>query len=309
VGISGDVILGRSLQTGIVNLTDGATININALDGELFKVTLGGNRTIANPTNPRTGKKILLALTQDISGGRTVTWGSDFRFTTPIPSPTLSTTPAATDYVGFLYNSTAAKWDCLAYSSATASSLSNLNGPATISNPSVSGAQLTLNVSDVATSILAFSVGASGAAYQLRATATDFSIKDVNANSTIIQYDIGTQSVSLNNNILTKLNNNTITTAATSATLDTTVHSGSIIVFTSSSSITVIVPNSLRVGFSCMLVQAGSGVITVSAGSGATVSNRQSLTSTAGQYATASLLCIANSGGSSASVLLAGDLA
>lgn len=97
-----------------VALTDAATITSNAALGNVFTVTLGGSRTIANPTNPTDGQKIIFRLKQDGVGSHTVTWDTNFRFSTDIPLPTLTTTAAKTDYIGFIYNATDAKWDCLA---------------------------------------------------------------------------------------------------------------------------------------------------------------------------------------------------
>lgn len=78
---------------------------------------------------------------------------------------------------------------------------------------------------------------------------------------------------------------------------------------TNGSAITVTLPNNLPVGFQCAVVQGGAGQITFSAASGATIRNRLSQSKAAGQYAAVSLFVIANSGGSSAIYLLAGDTA
>ncbi len=100
--------------SAVVALTDGATIATNAALGNVFTVTLGGNRTISNPTNPTDGQKIVYRLKQDATGSRTITWGAAFRFGTDVPNPTLTTTAAKTDYIGFIYNGTDSTWDCLA---------------------------------------------------------------------------------------------------------------------------------------------------------------------------------------------------
>lgn len=103
-----------SLFAGVVALTDAATISTDASLGNVFTVTLGGNRTMANPTNPTSGQKIVYRLKQDATGSRTITWGSAFRFGTDVASPTLTTTAAKTDYLGFMYNAADSKWDALA---------------------------------------------------------------------------------------------------------------------------------------------------------------------------------------------------
>lgn len=96
-----------------VTLTDAATIATDASLGDVFTVTLGGNRTLGNPTNPKKGQVILYAVRQDATGSRTLAYDTKFRFGTDVTSPTLTTTAAKTDYLSFRYNDTDDKWDCL----------------------------------------------------------------------------------------------------------------------------------------------------------------------------------------------------
>ncbi len=98
----------------VIALTDGSTINTDASLGSEFTVTLGGSRTMANPTNPTDGQLIVYRLKQDGSGSKLITWGSAFRFGADITSPTLSTAASKTDYIGFQYNGTDSTWDCVA---------------------------------------------------------------------------------------------------------------------------------------------------------------------------------------------------
>lgn len=97
-----------------VTLTYGATVNTDASLGDIFDLTLTGNATIAAPSGLTKNKKILYRLTQDATGGRTVTWNAIFRFSTDVPTPFLSTSGNKTDYVGFIYNAADSKLDCLA---------------------------------------------------------------------------------------------------------------------------------------------------------------------------------------------------
>ena len=112
---SGGTLTGAVIDA-VSALTDGATISIDASLGNIFTVTLGGNRTIAAPTNPTAGQKMILQLRQDVTGSRTVSWNAVFRFGTDITTPTLTTTASKTDYIGFIYNDTDSKWDCVAVS-------------------------------------------------------------------------------------------------------------------------------------------------------------------------------------------------
>lgn len=68
-------------------------------------VTLGGNRTIAAPTNPVLGRRYGLFLAQDATGSRTVTWNASF-FWGAAGTPTLTTTPNKTDWVDMICVST-----------------------------------------------------------------------------------------------------------------------------------------------------------------------------------------------------------
>lgn len=104
-----------NLMRVVFALTDAATITVNAAAGDLQTVTLGGNRTMAAPTNPVNGQMLMFKLKQDATGSRTVTWNAIYQFTTDLPSPTLSTAANISDYVGFIYDSVSTKWNCIAY--------------------------------------------------------------------------------------------------------------------------------------------------------------------------------------------------
>lgn len=107
------LLTATTVVAGVVALTDGATINTNARIGNTFTVTLGGNRTMAAPSNPLDGQKIVYRIKQDGTGSRTLTWNSAFRFSGG-SAPTLTTTAGKTDYIGFVYNGADSKWDCVA---------------------------------------------------------------------------------------------------------------------------------------------------------------------------------------------------
>lgn len=92
----------------VVALTDGATISVNAALGNDFRVTIAGNRTLANPTNLVDGQKLTFQVTQDATGSRTLTYGAAYDFGTA-GAPTLTVTAAKTDLLRFVYNATAAK--------------------------------------------------------------------------------------------------------------------------------------------------------------------------------------------------------
>ena len=80
----------------ITALTDGATITADFADSNNFSVTLGGNRTLANPTNLTAGQSGCIWITQDGTGSRTLAYDSYWDFTGGT-APTLSTTAGAVD--------------------------------------------------------------------------------------------------------------------------------------------------------------------------------------------------------------------
>ena len=94
----------------VVFLVDGASIPVNAAFGNDFRVTLGGNRTLANPTNPVNGQRILFQIIQDGTGSRTLAYGTAYKFSATLPQPVLTTTLAATDILGFVYSAAQSKW-------------------------------------------------------------------------------------------------------------------------------------------------------------------------------------------------------
>ena len=89
----------------IVTLTDGATITPNFNSGNNFTVTLGGNRTMANPSNLVAGQSGSIFIVQDGTGSRTLAWGSYWDFTTGT-APSLTTTAGAVDRVDYIVRTT-----------------------------------------------------------------------------------------------------------------------------------------------------------------------------------------------------------
>jgi len=85
----------------ITVLTDGATITPDLADSNNFSVTLGGNRTLANPSNITAGQSGSIFITQDGTGSRTLAYGSNFDFAGGT-APTLSTTAAAVDRIDYV---------------------------------------------------------------------------------------------------------------------------------------------------------------------------------------------------------------
>jgi hypothetical protein len=115
----GDTNIGLSITTkgtGLIKLndgayfpeatlTDGATVTWDVSTAPVCKLTLGGNRTLSAPTNGATGQFISIAVIQDATGSRTLTWNSAYEFTGDT-APTLTTTVSKADVFVFRYNGT-----------------------------------------------------------------------------------------------------------------------------------------------------------------------------------------------------------
>ena len=84
----------------LATLTDGATVNWNVNNGAFATITLGGNRTMAAPTNLKK-RTYELIVQQDATGNRLLTWNSVFRWTNNNTPPTLSTAANKQDVFTF----------------------------------------------------------------------------------------------------------------------------------------------------------------------------------------------------------------
>src|SRR5579871_1735140 len=86
---------------GIVNLTDAATIAVDMSTFINASVTLGGNRTLGNPSNTKGGQSGAIQIIQDGTGSRTLAYSSNWKFNSAA-APTLSTTAGARDVLFYL---------------------------------------------------------------------------------------------------------------------------------------------------------------------------------------------------------------
>lgn len=92
------------LAATITTLTDGATITPAFTDSCNFTVTLAGNRTLANPTGLVAGQSGSIFVVQDATGGRTLAFGSYWKFPAGT-APTLTTTASAVDRIDYIVRS------------------------------------------------------------------------------------------------------------------------------------------------------------------------------------------------------------
>ena len=86
-------------------LVDGAEINWDLENNQVSFITLGGNRTLKNPTNMKAGATYILVIYQDGTGGRTLAYESAYDFPASTP-PILSTAINAIDVITFVCDGT-----------------------------------------------------------------------------------------------------------------------------------------------------------------------------------------------------------
>lgn len=92
----------------VATLTDGATITPDFGANQNFTVTLGGNRTLANPSNvtsDKVGQVGSIFVVQDGTGSRTLSFGANWDFIGGT-APTLSTAASAVDRIDYIVRST-----------------------------------------------------------------------------------------------------------------------------------------------------------------------------------------------------------
>lgn len=96
-------------------LTDATSVTFNCATSDLVtqaNTQAAGTLTINAPTGtPVNGQKLVFRLT--CTNAQTLSWNSAFAGSTDLNLPATSTGGGKTDYMGFMYNSTAAKWQML----------------------------------------------------------------------------------------------------------------------------------------------------------------------------------------------------
>jgi hypothetical protein len=105
----------NALTLVMETVTYSATMAIDAASVTKKHITLGGNGTISNPTNPSDGRVLIFRLRQDGSGNRVPVWDTKYRFRGDLATVTLSTGANIIDRVGFEYDSTDDRWDCISF--------------------------------------------------------------------------------------------------------------------------------------------------------------------------------------------------
>ena len=109
---SGGVKLNGHSESVITALTSASSVTIDFSLSNHFSCTMGHNITFANPTTESVGQSGTIVLTQDGTGSRTASWGSQFLWAGGT-APTLSTGANAVDRIDY-FVAAADKIHCVA---------------------------------------------------------------------------------------------------------------------------------------------------------------------------------------------------
>ncbi len=114
--VSGGVFAGGYAPAVVALSQSGGSVAVDASQGNVFTLPLTTSGwTITNPVNPvGDGQLIKVRLSQDSTGGRTVSWDTAYNWGsnggTPNSAPTLSTTGGGTDILTFEYVAALSQW-------------------------------------------------------------------------------------------------------------------------------------------------------------------------------------------------------
>ena len=92
----------KRCSSALNTLTDAATIAVDLSLANNHTVTLGGNRTLGNPTNAEPGQTGSIFIVQDGTGSRTLTPAANWHFAKGGTHPTFSTAANAVDRIDYI---------------------------------------------------------------------------------------------------------------------------------------------------------------------------------------------------------------
>ena len=104
----------KKIRKRIVSLVDAPTISVDASLGDIFRVTVTGNRTLKNPTNLYDGQMLQIHIKQSPVGGHTISFDTMYRFSVDLPRPELNLVPDLMDRFLFEYDGASGKLDLVA---------------------------------------------------------------------------------------------------------------------------------------------------------------------------------------------------
>ena len=106
----------KRITPRVVTVSDATSVTMNSDTSDLvyqLNTQSVGTLTINNPSGtPTDGQPLILRL--KCTNAQTFSWGSQFRGSTDLPLPTVSSTGSKFDYMGFKYNSISTNWDIVA---------------------------------------------------------------------------------------------------------------------------------------------------------------------------------------------------
>ena len=116
LSVTGNITAGGTLLPRIVAIADGTSVTMNGANTDTATQTntqVAGTLTINAPSGtPYDGQKLVFRLQS--SNVQTFSWNSIFAGSTDLSLPTTSSGSSKYDYVGFIYNTPAVKWQLLA---------------------------------------------------------------------------------------------------------------------------------------------------------------------------------------------------
>jgi hypothetical protein len=121
VGVSDNQTLSnKRVNQRVVQQTDAAGVTVNSdITDTAVLLTLSQDTVFNNPTGTSVdGQKLGVRVTSAVT--RNITWGTDFSGNAGGTLPATTTGGGVSDYYGFMYNSTSAKWEFVAASAGQA---------------------------------------------------------------------------------------------------------------------------------------------------------------------------------------------
>lgn len=112
---STQTLTNKRITQRVTTITSSSTPTPNADTTDEYTITaLAAAALLTNPTGTPTEGQTLLVRIKDNGTARALTFDTLYRFSTDQPAPT-TTVISKTMYLGFVYNFTDTKWDCLGY--------------------------------------------------------------------------------------------------------------------------------------------------------------------------------------------------
>jgi hypothetical protein len=116
LAVTGNISAGAGIVSRVVTIADATSITMNGDTTDIAIQTntqVAGTLTINAVTGTlANGQKIVLRLQS--TNVQTFSWNAIFTGSTDLTLPTVSSGSSKYDYVGFIYNTTATKWQLLA---------------------------------------------------------------------------------------------------------------------------------------------------------------------------------------------------